>query len=139
MSLWILNPEKKSLLNQGSAEPFFEMVEVPKGLNRNIFAQDGCFTLIRQKLGNSQSLTWDEENRRFQEIKLLDELIAEKRVEKMLLKISLPVKLVEKVLECCEAYDVTSALIYGGAEGAAKYANDIFALESFKLKLSEIQ
>lgn len=139
MSLWVLNPEHKNLLNQGSKESIFEMLEVPKGLNRNISAQNGCFTLIRQKLGNSQILTWNEQNRRFQEIKLLDELIAEKKVEKMLLKISLPVKLVEEVLEYCEAYGVTSALIYGGAEGAAKYANDVFALASFKRKLLEIE
>lgn len=138
MSLWVLNTEQKNLLNQGSEENIFEIVEVPKGLNRNISAQNGCFTLVRQKLENSQSLTWNKDTRRFQEIKLLDELIAEKRVEKMLLKISLPIKLVTEVFRYCDSSEINSARIYGGAEGAAKYANDIFALESFKLKLSEI-
>lgn len=139
MSLWILSTEFKNLLNFNERSSIFEIVEVPKGLNRNISAQNGCFTLIRQRLGNRQDLTWSEEHGKFKEIKLLDELIADKKIEKMLLKITFPKKLAADILEYCEAYGVTSALIYGGAEGAAKYANDIFALEFFKRKLLEIE
>jgi len=137
MSLWIFNPELRNLLNSSEEPNIFEIVEVPKGFNRNIAAQDGCFTLVRQKMGNHQKLNWCESEQRFKTIKLLNELIAEKGIREMLLKITVPKKLAADIFKYCEAYGVTLALLYGGAEGAAKYANAIFALDSFKSKLSE--
>lgn len=122
LSVWVFDCEKKLLLSDHN-ESLLEIIEVPKSVNKNISSQQGCFTLVRQKIVRGTKLTYDEGAQKYNEIKLLNELCAEKKVN-ALLKISVPCKFAISLLEYCDAYLVNAATVFRGIGGAAEYVRE---------------
>lgn len=133
LSIWIFDTEKKNLLNSFN-EKNFEIIEVPKSANQNISSQQGCFTLVRQSLVRGVALTFEQKPKRIEQLKLLNELVADKKIQ-ALLKISLPQKYAVELLQYCSAYSINAATIFRGIEGAAIYAKESFDIEAFRKKV----
>jgi hypothetical protein len=136
LSVWVFDTEKKNSLNNFK-EKNFEIIEVPKSANQNISSQQGCFTLVRQNLVRGTTLTFGKHSKRINQLKLLNELLAEKRV-RALLKISLPKKFAPELLQYCSAYSINAATIFRGIEGAAVYAKESFDIESYRKKVTQL-
>lgn len=134
LSVWIFDTEKENLLNNGT-EKNFEIIEVPKSANQNISSQLGCFTLVRQNLVRGTALTFEQKPKRIKQLKLLNELVADKKIQ-ALLKISLPQKYAAELLQYCSAYSINAATIFRGIEGAAIYAKESFDIEAFRRKVT---
>lgn len=134
LSVWIFDTEKENLLSNGT-EKNFEIIEVPKSANQNISSQLGCFTLVRQNLVRGTALTFDQKPKRIKQLKLLNELVADKKIQ-ALLKISLPQKYAAELLQYCSAYSINAATIFRGIEGAAIYAKESFDIEAFRRKVT---
>lgn len=133
MSIWVFNTEKKNLLNEYNVKNF-EIIEVPKSVNQNISSQQGCFTLVRQNLIRGSKLTFSESAKRINELKLLDELMADKKLDG-LLKISIAKKFAPDILQYCSAYSINAATVFRGIEGAAIYAKESISIEEFRKKM----
>lgn len=123
MSIWVFDTEKKNLLNDYK-QLNFEVINIPKALNVNISAQQGCFTLVRQTINS--------------EIKLLTHLTAKKQV-KALLKLSLPRKDAVNLLKFCNLYAVNAASLFRCADGAAQYALDDLYQSIFNKKIESFK
>lgn len=134
MSIWVFDTEKRNLLNPKN-QMNFELIEVPRGLNQNISSQKGCFTLVRQDIPRGSTLTYDDNFQRFKEIKLLNELTNEKKIENALLKISVPKRFAPDILSYCSAYSINAATIFRGVEGAAIYAKQSISIEEYRNKI----
>lgn len=134
MSIWAFNTEKKNLLNEYNVKNF-EIIEVPKSVNQNISSQQGCFTLVRQNLIRGSKLTFSESAKRINELKLLNQLMAEKKLDG-LLKISIAKKFAPDILQYCSAYSINAATVFRGIEGAAIYAKENITIEQFRQKNS---
>lgn len=130
MSLWIFDTEKKSLLNDSDVKNV-EIIEVPKSVNQNISSQQGCFTLVRQKLMRGTRITFDESSQRYKEIQLLNELAAEKRVNSIL-KISVPCETAIEILDYCNAYSINAATVFRGISGAATYVQERLEMRYYR-------
>jgi len=136
LSVWVFDTEQKDLLNNFK-EINFEIIEVPKSANQNISSQQGCFTLVRQNLARGTTLTFENKPKRINQLKLLNELVAEKRVQ-ALLKISLPKKFAAELMQYCSAYSINAATIFRGIEGAAIYAKENFDIASYRKKVVQL-
>lgn len=118
MSVWVFDLEKKNLLNDHK-KTNFEVINIPRSLNLNISSQQGCFTLVRQDINRNQKITYS--NKRIQEMKLLPDLMAEKR-QNGLLKLTVSNKNSLEILEFCDSYSINAASLFRGPYGAAQYA-----------------
>lgn len=130
LSIWIFDTEKKHLLNNHN-EKLFEIIEVPKSINQNISSQQGCFTLVRQKIKRGQRLNFDENLQRYNEILNLNELLEEKRI-KALIKISVPCHFAIDILKYCHAYSINAATVFRGISGAAMYVQEDLDVMKYK-------
>lgn len=130
MSVWVFDVEKEDSLNHFHHKNI-EIIDVPRSTNRNISSQQGCFTLVRQSLDSRSPLTFENGTKRIREIKLLNELIAERKI-KALIKISLPKKYAPQIMQYCSSYSINGATIFRGMEGAAIYARETVDQISFQ-------
>lgn len=127
MAIWVFDLEKKHILNSHN-KINFEVIDVPRSLNLNISSQQGCFTLVRQNISRNSSLTYS--GKRVNEVKLLSDLMAEKK-QNGLLKLTLSNKHIIELLEFCESYSINAASLFRGPYGAAKYAVENINLNRF--------
>ena len=118
MSIWVFDLEKKNILND-HGRTNFEVINIPRSLNLNISSQQGCFTLVRQDINKNHKLTY--KNKRIQEVKLLPDLMEEKKQDG-LLKLTISNKNSLGVLEFCDSYSINAASLFRGPYGAAQYA-----------------
>lgn len=118
MSVWVFDLEKKNLLND-HRRTNFEVINIPRSLNLNISSQQGCFTLVRQDINRNQKITYAD--KRIQEMRLLPDLMAEKR-QNGLLKLTISNKNSLEILEFCDSYSINAASLFRGPHGAAQYA-----------------
>jgi len=137
MAIWVFDTEKRNLLNSHN-QVDFEIIDVPNGFNQNISSQQGCFTLIRQNISRNSIIKFDDDLKRFKEIKLLDELLCEKGIENSLLKISVPKIYAPDILKYCSAYSINAATVFRGVEGAAIYAKQSLIIEEYRQKLFDL-
>jgi hypothetical protein len=79
-------------------------IQVPSGINQNILAQAGCFTLINPI--NSDEI----------------DLVNVVKIPHMLFKYTLPVAEVEKVIKICNKHWIGASTIFPDAYGAAQEA-----------------
>ena len=136
ISIWIFDREKEDSLSNHD-EKLFEIIEVPKSINQNISTQQGCFTLVRQEIIRGTKLTFNENMDKYEEIKNLNELIAEKKID-ALIKISVPCRCAIDILEYCDAYSVNTATLFRGISGAAMYVQEGLEMKKYEILL-EIQ
>lgn len=134
MSVWVFDVEKEDSLNH-FLHKNIEIINVPRSANRNVSSQQGCFTLVRQSLDSRSPLTFENGTKRIREIKLLNELIAEREI-KALIKISLPKKYAPQIMQYCSSYSINGATIFRGVEGAAIYARETVDQISFQNDLT---
>ena len=134
MSIWIFDTEKKNLLN-GSNEKIFEIIEVPKSINQNISSQQGCFTLVRQKIMRGVRLTFNKSLNKYEQIQNLNELVAEKKINS-LIKVSVPCKWAIDILKYCDAYTVNAATVFRGISGGAMYVQEGLEIMEYKKLLN---
>lgn len=130
MSIWVFDTEKKNLLNKYN-DKVFEIIEVPKSINQNISSQQGCFTLVRQKIMRGVRLTFNESLSKYEQIQNLNELIAEKKINS-LIKISVPCKWAIDILKYCDAYTVNAATVFRGISGGAMYVQEGLEIIEYK-------
>ncbi len=135
-SVWVIDTEKKQQLNS-SNKSNFEIIDVPRAHNINISSQEGCFTLIRQDISSRAPIT--HENNKIKELKLIPDLMYEKKVEG-LIQLTISNSEVLNVIEFCDAYSINAATIFRGPYGAAQFATQSIniarfaARNNFKLK-----
>lgn len=109
LSVWALNIENiKPKLED------LEVIPIPGSNNPNIAAQNGLFTLLRQKYARGAP---------FEGTHCLNRYV-ESRDQEALLKITLPVQEGPKIIDLCERYGVTGATLYPDFYGAARATRD---------------
>jgi hypothetical protein len=109
LSVWALNVE--------STKPKLEDVEVipiPGSNNPNIAAQNGLFTLLRQKYPRGAPFKGTHRLNRY----------VESHDPDALRKITLPVQEAPKIIDLCERCGVTGATLYPDFYGAARATRD---------------
>lgn len=79
--------------------------------------------------------TKPQKPKRIKQLKLLNELVADKKIQ-ALLKISLPQKYAAELLQYCSVYSINATTIFRGIEGAAIYAKESFDIEAFRRKVT---
>ncbi|WP_349928916.1 FRG domain-containing protein [Acinetobacter sp. A1-4-2] len=129
LSIWVFDTDIKYRLNQNS-QTNLEIIDVPRAANVNVSSQQGCFTLIRQQFHRNQELEFKEN--RFTNVKLLNDLMKEKKQEKGLLKITISHIEALKIFNFCNDYSINAATLFRGADGAARYANECIAKRNFE-------
>lgn len=110
LAVWALNKAKVKELKD------IKLVKVPSGVNRNIAAQSGCFSILHQKA---------ERLKPYEGTNNLEEYIAKNHnANEYLKKVTVPMSECTAILKLCELYGVSAATIYPDAYGAAKAAVD---------------
>lgn len=112
LAIWALNLE--------NIPRNVEALHIPRGNNRNIAAQKGIFTLLRQDYQMQKPFIGDHR---------LDHHAIECH-NKSLVKISLPLSEAYKMLDLCKMSGVTAATVQPDFYGAAKATIDSFRLSS---------
>jgi hypothetical protein len=105
-----------------------QIVNTPSGINKNIAAQDGTFTLLR-------GIITDKENRKI-------ECIAKHLASAdncQLHRICLPNELSSKLIEHCELFGISIATVQPDLYGAAEYAKMIYQKKEFDNELHPIE
>lgn len=120
MSVWVFDVEKIHRLDSYDAN--VELINIPRALNTNISAQEGCFILVRPKL-IKHDLTYNHKDRKIQEIPSLSDVM-HKANQSGLLKITIKQIEAVKILDYCHDYRINAATLFRGYEGAARYAVD---------------
>lgn len=118
MSVWVFDVEKIHSLDSYYAN--VELINIPRALNANISAQEGCFILVRPNLIKAD-LTYKD--KKIQEIPNLSDVM-HKTDQLSLLKISIKQSDAVKILDYCHDYRINAATLFRGYEGAARYAVD---------------
>lgn len=109
LSVWALNIENiKPKLED------LEVIPVPGSNNPNIAAQNGLFTLLRQKYARGAPFEGTHRLNRY----------VESRDRDALLKLTLSVQEAPKILDLCERYGATGATLYPDFYGAARATRD---------------
>ena len=101
----------------------FRQVNVPGSTSRNIAAQAGVFTLIKQYPNRSQK---PEEIPSFEDM-------TKNPNNPPLWKYTVPVSESIKILQLCEAYGVNSAILFPGYDGVGKAVDDYIHLVNEQL------
>jgi hypothetical protein len=117
ISVWGLNITSKGHFNES-----VEIVNVPSGINRNIAAQSGCFTVLRQE-GRRGGI--------FEGSSSLDDYFNSKVLKDYLVQVTLPVSEARDLLNICELYGITASTIYPDLYGASIYSKD--TVDGFKM------
>lgn len=108
LSVWALNA------NTIRAHGEVDIFPVPSGVNKNIAAQSGVFSVLKGK-NYYQSL---------------DAYVEEKAISDCLVKLTIPVSEAHFLLGFCRMYGVTGSIIYPDLYGAARSAIDQVNIES---------
>jgi hypothetical protein len=109
LSIWALNIQNiKPRLED------VEIIPIPGSNNPNIAAQDGLFTLLRQKYARGAP---------FEGTHCLNRYVQSHERE-ALRKITLPLQEAPKIIDLCERYGVTGATLYPDFYGAARATRD---------------
>lgn len=120
MSVWVFDAGQIFRLNP-STRINVELVNIPRSLNENISAQEGCFTLVRQNLLNRENFVYKD--RKIQGIRSLPEVMYEYK-QSGLLKITIKRIEAAKILDYCNSYRINAATLFRGYKGAVEYAID---------------
>ncbi len=120
MSVWVFDSEKIHVVDSLYAK--VELINIPRALNANISAQEGCFTLVRSKLIN-HDLTYNYKDKKIQGIPNLSDVM-HKAGQSGLLKITIKQSDAVKILDYCNNYRINAATLFRGYEGAARYGAD---------------
>ena len=119
LAVWVLCSDGSG----GGLMPGLEIVRVPGSHNRNVAAQAGDLTLLRQKGVRGQP---------FQDTLFLDDYMTNKNwSEQRLVKVTLPVYEAPEVLNLCKLHGITNSSLFPDYYGAARAALDDMKIHSY--------
>jgi len=112
LAVWVLNSARIIGLEE------LRIIRVPGASNRNLAAQSGMFTLLRQRGIRGQAFDGDI---------ALDKYFLNRspQIPIPLMKITLPIVEAKEALRLCELYGVTGATLFPDFDGAARSTKDM--------------
>lgn len=120
--VWILNGSKINLY------PNVSIQNIPKGANKNIVAQHGCFTVLKQ--GGSRDKPFQGSNE-------INDYLDCEDCESPLTKIILSSRFALEILELCELFKISGASVYPGEHGAVLATMDYMRMAKREDSINE--
>ncbi|MGL1903677.1 MAG: FRG domain-containing protein [Fibrobacterales bacterium] len=118
LAIWAFNSESKGLFKD------LEIVKVPSSTNKNIAAQSGCFTLLRQDIPKGQPDPFKIRHN-------IDQYLID-TYPQALIKITVPVTKSAELLKLCALYGVTASTLFPDPYGAAQATLDDFRMWNYE-------